>query len=73
MFALGREDVFAMTRHSKNAMIKSGALDSSDKKEIPEKTCCVQKWSPLSNLCSCVRRRWKDTVSIVKEKRPKEN
>ncbi len=74
MFALGREDVFAVDDLGiQNAMIKLYGLDSSDKKKLREDMLRLsKKWSPYRTYACVHLWRWKDNAPIVKEKRPKE-
>ena len=74
MFALGREDVFAVDDLGiQNAMIKLYKLDNTDKKKIKEDMLRLsKKWSPYRTYACVHLWRWKDNTPIVKEKRPKE-
>jgi len=74
MFALGREDVFAVDDLGvRNAMIKLYKLDISDKKKLREDLLRLsKKWSPYRTYACVHLWRWKDNAPIVKEKRPKE-
>ena len=74
MFALGREDVFAVDDLGiQNAMIRLYKLDNSDKKKLREEMLRLsQKWSPYRTYACVHLWRWKDNAPIVKEKRPKE-
>jgi DNA-3-methyladenine glycosylase II len=74
MFALGREDVFAVDDLGiQNAMIKLYKLDNTDKKKFKEKMVDLsQKWSPYRTYACVHLWRWKDNAPIVKKKRPKE-
>lgn len=74
MFALGREDVFAVDDLGiQNAMIKLYKLDNSDKKKLKENMLRLSsKWSPYRTYACVHLWRWKDNAPIVKEKRPKE-
>ena len=74
MFALGREDVFAVDDLGiQNAMIKLYKIDSSDKKKLKEDMLRLSaKWSPYRTYACVHLWRWKDSAPIVKEKRPKE-
>ena len=62
MFALGREDVFAVDDLGiQNAMIKLYKLDNSDKKQLREKMLKVsEKWSPYRTYACVHLWRWKD-------------
>ena len=74
MFALGREDVFAVDDLGiQNAMIKLYKLDNTDKKKIKEDMLRLsKKWSPYRTYACVHLWRWKDNTPIVKKKRPKE-
>jgi DNA-3-methyladenine glycosylase II len=74
MFALGREDVFAVDDLGiQNAMIKLYKLDSTDKKKLKEDMFRLsKKWSPYRTYACVHLWRWKDNAPVVKEKRPKE-
>jgi DNA-3-methyladenine glycosylase II len=74
MFALGREDVFAVDDLGiQNAMIKLYKLDNTDKKQLKEDMLRLsKKWSPYRTYACVHLWRWKDNAPIVKEKRPKE-
>lgn len=74
MFALGREDVFAVDDLGiQNAMIRLYKLDNSDKKKLKEDMLRLSsKWSPYRTYACVHLWRWKDNAPIVKEKRPKE-
>ena len=74
MFALGREDVFAVDDLGiQNAMIKLYKLDNSDKKKLKEEMLRISgKWTPYRTYACVHLWRWKDNAPIVKEKRPKE-
>lgn len=74
MFALGREDVFAVDDLGiQHAMIRLYKLDNSDKKKLKEDMLRLsQKWSPYRTYACVHLWRWKDNAPIVKEKRPKE-
>lgn len=62
MFALGREDVFAVDDLGiQNAMIKLYKLDNSDKKQLRESMLKVSaKWSPYRTYACVHLWRWKD-------------
>ena len=68
MFALGREDVFAVDDLGiQNAMIKLYKLDNSDKKQLREKMLKVsEKWSPYRTYACVHLWRWKDNAPVVK-------
>jgi DNA-3-methyladenine glycosylase II len=74
MFALGREDVFAVDDLGiQNAMIKLYRLDNTDKKKVKEDMLRLSaRWSPYRTYACVHLWRWKDNAPIVKEKRPKE-
>lgn len=74
MFALGREDVFAIDDLGvQNAMIALYKLDKTDKKKLKEDMLRLsKKWSPYRTYACLHLWRWKDNTPIVKEKRPKE-
>ena len=62
MFALGREDVFAVDDLGiQNAMIALYKLDHSDKKKLKESMLKVSgKWSPYRTYACLHLWRWKD-------------
>jgi DNA-3-methyladenine glycosylase II len=66
MFALGREDVFAVDDLGiQNAMIKLYKLDNSDKKKLKEELLRIsQKWSPYRTYACLHLWRWKDNVPV---------
>ncbi|HUR66113.1 MAG TPA: hypothetical protein VMZ03_07150 [Chitinophagaceae bacterium] len=74
MFALGREDVFAVDDLGiQNAMIKLYKLDNADKKKFKENMMRLsQKWSPYRTYACIHLWRWKDNAPVLKKKRPKE-
>jgi DNA-3-methyladenine glycosylase II len=74
MFALGREDVFAVDDLGiQNAMIQLYKLDKSDKKKIKEEMLRLsQKWSPYRTYACLHLWRWKDNAPVVKKERPKD-
>lgn len=74
MFALGREDVFAVDDLGiQNAMIKLYKFDNTDKKKLKEEMLChAQKWSPYRTYACVHLWRWKDNAPVVKKLRPKE-
>lgn len=74
MFALGREDVFAIDDLGiQQAMIKLYKLDTSDKKKLREDMLRLsKKWSPYRTYACVHLWRWKDNAPIIKSKRPKE-
>ncbi len=74
MFALGREDIFAVDDLGiQQAMIKLYKLNSADKKQLREDMLRLsKKWSPYRTYACIHLWQWKDTAPVVKEKRPKE-
>ncbi len=74
MFALGREDVFAIDDLGiQNAMIKLYKLNREDKKKFREDLLRIsQKWSPYRTYACKHLWNWKDNAPIVKKARPKE-
>ena len=70
MFALGREDVFAVDDLGiQNAMIKLYKLNHKKKKKLKEKMLLLSKqWSPYRTYACVHLWRWKDNAPIVKEK-----
>jgi DNA-3-methyladenine glycosylase II len=62
MFALGREDVFAIDDLGiQNAMVKLYKLDPSDKKKLKESLVKLSaKWSPFRTYACLHLWRWKD-------------
>ena len=68
MFALGREDVFAVGDLGiQNAMIRLYKLDNSDKKKIKEEMLQLsKKWSPYRTYACVHLWRWKDNAPVVK-------
>jgi len=74
MFALGREDVFAVDDLGiQNAMISLYKLDNTDKKQLKEDMLRLsKKWSPYRTYACVHLWRWKDNALIVKEKTLKE-
>ncbi|MEI9946949.1 MAG: DNA-3-methyladenine glycosylase 2 family protein [Chitinophagaceae bacterium] len=71
MFALGREDVFAIDDWGvQNAMINLYKLDRADKKKFREDLLRIsQKWSPYRTYACLHLWRWKDNTPVVKEKK----
>ncbi|MBS1947298.1 MAG: DNA-3-methyladenine glycosylase 2 family protein [Bacteroidetes bacterium] len=69
MFALGREDVFAVDDLGiQNAMIKLYDLDNSDKKRFKEDLLRIsKKWSPYRTYACIHLWQWKDSVPIKKD------
>jgi DNA-3-methyladenine glycosylase II len=72
MFALGREDVFAVDDLGiQNAMVHLYKLDKTDKKQLREQMLKVSaKWSPYRTYACVHLWRWKDNSPAPK--RPKE-
>lgn len=70
MFALGREDVFAIDDLGiQNAMIGIYKLDRTDKKIFREKLLRIsKKWSPYRTYACMHLWRWKDNSPIEKKK-----
>ena len=68
MFALGREDVFAVGDLGiQNAMIRLYKLDNSDKKKIKEEMLQLsKKWSPYRTYACVHLWRWKDNAPLLK-------
>lgn len=73
MFALGREDVFAIDDWGvQNAMIKLYKLDRTDKKKFREDLLRIsQKWSPYRTYACLHLWRWKDNAPVMKEQKDK--
>jgi len=73
MFALGREDVFAVGDLGiQNAMIRLYKLDNSDKKKIKEEMLQLsKKWSPYRTYACVHLWRWKDNAPVVKKVKAK--
>jgi DNA-3-methyladenine glycosylase II len=74
MFALGREDVFAIDDLGiQNAMIKLYKLDRSDKKKLKEELIRISgKWSPYRTYACAHLWQWKDNVPVKQVKSPGE-
>jgi DNA-3-methyladenine glycosylase II len=74
MFALGREDVFAVDDLGiQNAMIKLYKLDEGDKKQIKQDMLRLSaKWTPYRTYACLHLWRWKDNTPAPKKPRPKE-
>ena len=74
MFALGREDVFAVDDLGiQNAMIKLYKLDNSNKKKLREDMLRLSsKWTPYRTYACVHLWRWKDNAPVPKKKRPKD-
>ena len=66
MFALGREDVFAVDDLGiQNAMIKLYKLDNSDKKKFREEILRLsEKWSPFRTYACLHLWSWKDNAPV---------
>jgi DNA-3-methyladenine glycosylase II len=71
MFALGREDVFAVDDLGiQNAMIGLYKLDRADKKKFREDLLKVsQKWSPYRTYACVHLWRWKDNAPVKEKKK----
>jgi len=69
MFALGREDVFAVDDLGiQNAMIKLYKLDNSDKKQLREDMLRIsKKWSPYRTYACLHLWQWKDNTHVKKK------
>ena len=67
MFALGREDVFAIDDWGvQNAMLNIYQLDRTDKKAFREALLTIsQKWSPYRTYACMHLWRWKDNSPLV--------
>ncbi len=68
MFALGREDVFAIDDWGiQNAMIKLYQLNRDDKKKFKENLLRIsEKWSPYRTYACKYLWEWKDNAPVVK-------
>ncbi|WP_243751715.1 DNA-3-methyladenine glycosylase family protein [Niastella caeni] len=66
MFALGREDVFAIDDLGiQNAMIALYKLDRTDKKQFREEMLRIsKKWSPYRTYACMYLWRWKDNIPV---------
>ena len=73
MFALGREDVFAIDDWGvQNAMIKLYKLDRTDKKKFREDLLRIsKKWSPYRTYACVHLWRWKDNAPVMNGKKNK--
>jgi DNA-3-methyladenine glycosylase II len=73
MFALGREDVFAIDDWGvQNAMIKLYKLDRTDKKKFREDLLRISaKWSPYRTYACVHLWRWKDNAPVPAKKKSK--
>jgi len=71
MFALGREDVFAIDDLGiQNAMIKLYKLDRTDKKKFKEDLLRISaKWSPYRTYACWHLWNWKDNAPVVNGKK----
>lgn len=69
MFALGREDVFAVDDLGiQNAMISLYKLDNSHKKKLREDMLRIsQKWSPYRTYACLHLWQWKDNTPVKKK------
>ena len=74
MFALGREDVFAVDDLGiQNAMIKLYKLEREDKKKFREDMLKISaRWSPYRTYACVHLWKWKDNAPVVNKKRPKD-
>jgi DNA-3-methyladenine glycosylase II len=72
MFALGREDVFAIDDLGiQNAMIKLYRLDEEDKKKLREDLLRISaKWSPYRTYACRHLWNWKDNAPVPEKKTP---
>jgi DNA-3-methyladenine glycosylase II len=70
MFALGREDIFAIDDWGvQNAMIHLYKLDRTDKKKFREDLLRISaKWSPYRTYACLHLWRWKDNTPVMKKK-----
>lgn len=68
MFALGRQDIYAIDDWGlQNAVVKIYNLKIKDKKKLREKILKISaKWSPYRSYASLHLWRWKDNVPAVK-------
>jgi DNA-3-methyladenine glycosylase II len=73
MFALGREDIFAIDDLGvQNAMIGIYKLDRTDKKKFREDLLKIsQKWSPYRTYACMHLWRWKDNTPVKTTKKTK--
>lgn len=73
MFALGREDVFAIDDWGvQNAMIHLYKLDRTDKKQFREDLLRISaKWSPYRTYACLHLWRWKDNPPVTATKKSK--
>jgi DNA-3-methyladenine glycosylase II len=74
MFALGREDVFAVDDLGiQQAMAGLYKLDAADKKKLKEDMLRIAtNWSPYRTYACIHLWRWKDNTPVVKKKRPRD-
>lgn len=72
MFALGREDVFAIDDLGiQNAMIRLYGLDRTDKKKFREDLLRISaKWSPYRTFACKHLWGWKDNTPLAVKKKP---
>jgi DNA-3-methyladenine glycosylase II len=75
MFALGREDIFAIDDWGvQNAMIQIYKLDRSDKKKFREELLRISdKWSPYRTYACLHLWRWKDNTPVTPKKKEKKS
>ena len=73
MFALGREDVFAVDDLGiQNAMIKLYKLNRKDKKKLKEELLRIsQKWSPYRTYACRHLWEWKDNAPVAEKNKTK--
>ncbi len=71
MFALGREDVFAVDDLGiQQAMTRLYKLDTKNKKKFREEMIVIaEKWSPYRTYACLHLWRWKDSEPVVKKKK----
>lgn len=74
MFALGREDVFAVDDLGiQNAMIRLYGLNKKDKKKFRKQLLLIsEQWSPYRTYACLHLWRWKDNAPEIKKKRAKD-
>ena len=70
MFALGREDIFAIDDWGiQNAIIKLYKLDRTDKKKFKEDLLRIsEKWSPYRTYACLHLWHWKDSVPLKQQR-----
>jgi DNA-3-methyladenine glycosylase II len=75
MFALGREDVFAIDDLGiQNAMIRLYKLENKDKKKMKEDLLKLSgKWSPYRTYACMHLWQWKDNTPVPKKNKTKKN